>query len=1122
MKRRVAIFITAIFMALGMALLFTACGDTVEKSDYSVTVLTPDEEPVSGATVSWMNGSSVAGSAKTGSDGKASAELPLGTYGIELADYGDGYEYDAISVGSSMRNITLTLSVKRVVYLVTVTDKDGAAAEGVTVSWSDDSAVAGTAKTNASGKAECELDYGSYSVTLSDLPEGNLYDGAQTVGGSNPTLSFTLHGGASVQYKVTVQSEGGLLFADQTVQIFSGETRVASGSTDENGVFTFTAKPDDYTVRTARLQEGYSFEPVTLTEDTHEVVLKLHSEIITDTPASDLVYLMGDIFHNYTFTTPYALNGEIWSKTVAEILQEKEVLILNNWGTNCTYCVKEMPMMEEIYQKYQDQIEIVAVSNYMGGDSNSAIVNYHAQNGYTFPMMRDVNGFATKFGITGWPTTIVIDRYGAVARIEVGAITSTDAWEYLVNKYIGDDYVQTFIPGTNVSEPDDDYNKPDVELPEDHYENIANKLNDTSTFPKGASITWFGEEEWEYAWPFLIGPVEGVSQDGEDVLYATNSGKAGTMAIIYATVNVEAGKALTFDYYADTEAADFFYVVWDGRIILKLSGNSKGWQTCYLFSEITSGEHALSITYVKDSSGDVGKDNVYLRNVRFVDVSEITESTDMLRSAAYGEIAEGATVFPHYADVYLADDGYYHVNLAGLENSHLAGNDNSPLLLANLLNVTNFVNDYSLAQLLLAQDESGEYFYSCTFEVNGVKRDYRDDLVKYMTAAVSSEIEDCVPVDAYLHDLLVGFAKSVSTTTSSTHDNEWLELCYFYSHYGDGDPVGNPIMGLMEKTAIIVDEGTYTADLTRNMYPYPSLIYTFTPKASAVYKFESLIPAKDAAMQAAQIWLYDDKTIDGGLAYCGSDHITLDGVNEHNFELFYYMQAGHKYYFRVSFQMAGSGILDFKVTNVGQSVTEFTTCSADSYNMVLDEEGNITDQIVLSGAIDYVLGDDGYYRAVNPDGTTGDYIYMDVTRVSSGALLGGLPLDKLVDKYVRDPATFEDLEYKYFDFRYGIAYFREVDANGDEIVNYDPEYDLTQSGDKYKDYTDIMKAYIDAAPTEGEYAGLIKVDQDLVDIISLYFEVRVNAIWDDVMEEALENEWLRLCWYNRTHNEANP
>lgn len=1124
MKRRVSILITAILMVLGLSLLFTACDDNAAaKSDYSVTVLSPDDEPVSGATVSWMNGSSVAGSAQTDESGKATATLPVGTYGIELSGYGDGYEYTSVSVGSSMRNITLTLSVKRVVYSVTVTDKDGAAAEGISVSWSDDDVVAGTAKTNASGKAECELDYGSYSVTLSDLPEGNLYDGAKTADGKNPALSFTLRGGASVKYSVTVRSEGGLLFADQAVQIFSGETRVASGSTDEKGVFAFTAEPGDYTVRTTKLQEGYSYEPATLTSELRETVLELHSEIIMDSPAEGMKYVMGDIIHNYSFTTPYELGDAVWSSTVSEILQSKEMLIISNWGTNCSWCVKEMPMMEEVYQKYGDKIEIVAVSNYVPMDTDAVIINYYAQNGYTFPMMRDANGFAYKFGLTGWPTTVVIDRYGAVARIEAGAITSTEAWERLILKYIGDDYVQTFIPGTDKSDSiNNDVAKPDLEIPEGHYENVANKLNDTSTFPKGAEVVWFGEEEYEYAWPFLLDTVDGVSQDGEEVLYATNSGKPNTMAIIYATVNVEAGKVFTFDYFADTETADYFYAIWDGRIVLKLSGNSQGWQTCHLFSDITGGEHRLSITYVKDSSGNVGRDSVYLRNVRFVDVSELSDSTDMLRAAAYGTPENDSTSFPYYADVFMGSDGYYHVNLAGLQNHELAGNDQSPLLLANVLNVTNWVNNYSLAQLVMAQYENtGEYVYSCTFEVNGVTRDYRNDLVNYMNAATASDVDDCIPIDAFLHDLLVGFTKNVSG--SESHENEWLELCYFYSHYGSGDPVGNPIIGVTEKTAIVVEEGTHTADLTRNMYPFPSIVYTFTPKENAVYKVESLIPAKDAGLQAAQIWIYDEETIEGEpLVYCGDTHITLDGVNEHNFEAYYYMQAGHKYYFRLAFQMAGSGKYDFKITNVGQSATEFITCSNDIYEMVLDEEGNFTNEIVLSGAIDYVLGEDGYFRAVNPDGTTGDYIYMDVIRVSSSAL-GNTPLNKKIDKFVLDPKDFKELDYKVFDFRYCIAYYNEKGEDGSEIINYNPKLDLSLlDSDKYKDYTEIMRAYIEAAPTEGEYKGLIKVNQELVDIISLFFEVRLNSVWDDTMEAALENEWLRLCWYNRTHNEANP
>ncbi len=1120
MKRRVSIIIMAILMALGLTALFTACeDDAVEKGDYSVTVLSPEEEPVSGVTVSWTNGTIDLGKATTDEDGKATTSLPLGSYTVVLENYGEAYEYTSVSVGSTMRNVEIQLSVKRVNYTVTVTDKDGAPAEGVSVSWSDDEGTAGSAKTDANGAAACELDYGEYSVTLSDLPEENLYDGAKTVSGSNPSVTFALHGGSAVKYTVTVRSEGGLLFTNQIVNVYSGSTRIASGNTDDDGVYTFSAAPDTYTVNTARLLDGYTFEAITLTAESRNGELILRSAVI-DIPSDDITYVMGDIIHNYSFTTPYQIDGAVWSSTVAEILKTKEALIINNWGTNCSWCVTEMPAMQEVYEKYGDKIEIVAVSNYVPYDTDAAIINHYASTGYTFPMMRDTNGLAAKFSVSAWPTTIVIDRYGAVARIEVGAVTSVEAWERMITKYIGDDYVQTFVPGTQVSDSiNNEIAKPDIELPADHYDKIAETLHDTSTFPKGSSVTWRGETEYEYAWPFIIGTVENVSPDAE-VVYSSNAGKPNTMAIMYAAVNIEAGKVFTFDYYAETENSDVFYMLWDGRIVLTISGNSNGWQTCHLYSEITDGEHTLAITYMKDSSGNVGKDTVYLRNVRFVDISTVTDSTDMLRSAVYGTPEEGSSRFPYYADVALASVGYYHVDLAKLQNPQLAGNDESPLLLANLLNVTPWSNNYSIAQLVLGIDErTNDYMYSCEFTINGITRDYRNDLIGYMSAATWSDVPDYAPVDAYLHDLLVAFMKNVSG--SQSHANEWLEVCCFYSHYGDGKPVGNPIMGLMKGTAIPVGEGTYTADLTRNMQPFPCMIYSFTPTESAIYKLESLIPENLSAQYAAQMWLYDDATdADHPLAY-GGEHISFDGLNEHNFEVYRYLQAGHKYYIELAFDMQESGTYDFKITKIGQSFTKLVKCSADTYNMVLDEEGNFTGAIVLAGAIKYKKDDDGYYRALNRDGTMGDYIYLDVVGVSTGAV-GGVPLNRLVDKFVSDPKDYSALDYKMFDFRYTTVYYDHTDENGNEIVDYDPKVDITQYDARYKDYTDILKGYFEDAPTDGEYKGLIKVDQQLVDILSLYVELRLNAIWDGQVEQALENEWLRFCWYNRTYSETNP
>ncbi|MDE6411710.1 MAG: redoxin domain-containing protein [Clostridia bacterium] len=1210
MKRRILTLVSIIALVLGLSALLMACdgddGTEGEKVDYSVTVLSPAETPISGVTVSWVTSQNeTAGTATTGADGKATASLPAGTYTIGLS--GDAlaeYDYDAISVTSKMRNPEIVLSAKRVTYSVTVKDKDGAAAQGVTVTWTKGN-TAKTATTNASGKAECELEYGNYTVTLSKLPFGNSYDGGRNVSGAYPSTTFNLRelSGDVVTYSVTVKSAGGLLFKNYNVNVLRGGELWNSGTTNDEGVFEMTSEAGDYTIDLPKVPNGYTYTPLALSADVTSAELVLTSALIGASQASASTrYVIGDIFHDYTFTTSYKMNGAIWSKSVSEILQNKDALIINNWGTGCGNCLTEMPDMQEVYEEYKDKIEIVAVDNYPssreGIDSVATIEAFVNQYGYTFPMMRDVNGFTAKFGISGWPTTIVIDRYGAIARIEVGAITSTDAWIRLIKKYIGNEYVQTFEPGKPNESINFELAKPDikfasVEEENAHHSALGNALLNGNTLPEGNAITWYGEkeyadrrkdevdkdgnkiyEEYEYAWPFLFAKFSdleaetnpnyssddyvifasnGTSPATSDGKYGEREGKANSMSILYADVTVKAGQALTFEYFADTEAnGDILYIFWDGRMLREISGSSDGWKTCYLYSEITAGKHTISITYYKDSAKNVGKDNVFISNLRFVDVNEFKsggeledESTDMLRGAGFGEIANGK--HSYYVDTTLTDR-YYHVNVSALEGEEselglaegLAGNDKSPLLLANLMNVTPWNNYYSISELIYAQDENtGKYVYSCIFSIDGKKKDYRGDIIRYLSAAAASEVKFCVPVDAFLQKMLVAFMKEVKKTARIAaglsvtneadywHENEWLEICFYYSHYGVGTPIGNPIVGLMEETAIEVEADTaekYEADLTRMKAPFPAMIYTFTPEESAVYKFESFIPDEDAEDYGAQIWLYDDNTsADRPLVYDGESRVRLNAENEQNFELYYYLTAGHKYYFELAFLMQMMGTYEFNITKIGQSYTELVPASLDLYTMVVDENGDwTTGEYILAGAVEYVKDEDGYFHAINHDGTIGDFIYLDVLRANTSAL-GNIPLNRLVDYYVTDPESREDLDYKMFDFRYHVQYHVTTDDDG-EMVAYDPERDshVSPYGKKYKDYTSTLQAYIDAAPTTGDYAGLIKVDQKIVDILTLFFELRLNPIFDGKIETALENEWLRFCWYNRTHNANNP
>ena len=50
---------------------------------------------------------------------------------------------------------------------------------------------------------------------------------------------------------------------------------------------------------------------------------------------------------------------------------------------------------------------------------------------------------------------------------------------------------------------------------------------------------------------------------------------------------------------------------------------------------------------------------------------------------------------------------------------------------------------------------------------------------------------------------------------------------------------------------------------------------------------------------------------------------------------------------------------------------------------------------------------------------------------------------------------------------------------------------------------------------------MIKVDQEVVDVLMLYIEMRVNMVLNGATDSLLENEWLRFCWYTRIYDANN-
>ncbi|MCM1306015.1 MAG: redoxin domain-containing protein [Bacteroides sp.] len=1137
MKKKFLVSLLLIVMiVIATSTVLVACNkDEGEKLDYTVTVV-KDDMPVEGVTVKWCAGSKVKGKAVTGADGVATAQIASGTYTVLLEGYDEGLTFPEATAKPDFRKFTMRLSVAQIASTVTVINNDHNPAAGVVVNYLDsNNAIKGTATTDANGKATCNLNYGTYKITLNELPDYNVWNGTATIDSAHPDATINLVYGNTVTYNVTVKSEGGLLFKNEAVLVFDDDGNLkTSGYSDDKGVFRARLEVGNYTVEPVTLQDGYDFVPAVLSSSVTQTELILTSSPIDASLAGlGTRYVIGDIIHDYKFTTSYYDDDGVtvyFDKTISEIFAEgKKMIIINNWGLECSYCVKEMPAIQSAYEKYEKDIEIVALSNFSGiGDTEEKIFNFANNYNYTFPMMRDANGLATKFGLgqeplAGWPVTIIIDRYGAVARIESGAILEAENWGHMIDKYIDDDYVQDFEPGTHKSESiTTELAKPDVKAPEGHYQAVAETIN--AQFNEGTTVTYspYTGTNSDYAWPFLLGVVDGVSENGEKVLYSTNYHRASSFAVICATVTAPAGKVFTFDYYCESESTDVFTVGWDGKVAAEISGKSNGWKTCYAYVDLADGTHDVSMSYVKDDSSNVGKDTIYIKNVRFTEVQDIVGPADMMRSAAYGTPAQNATRFPYYAGVEMGSDGYYHVKLDTLENNGYAGVDNSPLLLISMMDLTSWNVIYSINDLVYGLDpNTGDYAIDCEFEVNGVTKDWRKTLGTYLQTASSSDIEGFLPVDKELYDLIVAFMKQVNKTNGATyHEDEWLEACYFYSHYGDdGNFVGNPIIGITEKTSLELQLGAVTkANLNRMTIPYPFAIYNFTAPENGLYKIESLL-ANDS-QNGAQAWLYDDThDIDHAYTEDGDTRFIRDGVNEKNFTIYRYMHAGEKYYIQVAFLLQVMGDLDFKITRVsGDTATVLTPACDNLFTFNVDENGNRVGDLYLMNAIEYGIGEDGYYRVKNSNGVLGDFVYLDVkydTMVTSKSIT------TLLDQKLRDPNNNnKELDYGVFDFRYMVNYITTLNSEGNPVItSYDPKAVLTSFGADYKDYTQILKDYIADPEHQGPEDGLIKVNEQIVKILTLFIEVRVNAMIDGEGELALENEWLRMCWYYKTYDE---
>lgn len=252
-----------------------------------------------------------------------------------------------------------------------------------------------------------------------------------------------------IEYTITVITEGGMPLSGITVYVHSGDGYnlvAVTGHTDSKGVVRVTLpQSNDYSFYVEGAPNGYKVKSGETKEERYplsqpETTLTL-SSAPTDTPKN--IYHLGDVMHNFTLTDVY---GNAY--TLSELLKEKDMVMLNFWFKSCIYCAYEFPHINTAYGKYKNDVEILALNDY---DSVNTIKGYPTYLGTSldFPLVSTRAIPRSMFPGSGYPTTVIIDRYGVVCAIIIGAITYESFWSNLFDHFTADDYQQRLIINVN-------------------------------------------------------------------------------------------------------------------------------------------------------------------------------------------------------------------------------------------------------------------------------------------------------------------------------------------------------------------------------------------------------------------------------------------------------------------------------------------------------------------------------------------------------------------------------------------------------------------------------------------------------------------------------------------------
>ncbi|KYG96648.1 TlpA disulfide reductase family protein [Paenibacillus jamilae] len=165
-----------------------------------------------------------------------------------------------------------------------------------------------------------------------------------------------------------------------------------------------------------------SMENAPLKEEYGRERLKAEKEVEDET--ADAVEVMKKIKPGQRLPSMIlkGLNG----KTYDVGATRNKALVISFWASWCDPCRLEAPMLNELYSKYKDDVDVYGI-NVTRYDRLEDVQKFSRSLDLKFPILLDEQGaLFERFGGVAFPTHVMVDHHGQVREIIIGMLSEQE------------------------------------------------------------------------------------------------------------------------------------------------------------------------------------------------------------------------------------------------------------------------------------------------------------------------------------------------------------------------------------------------------------------------------------------------------------------------------------------------------------------------------------------------------------------------------------------------------------------------------------------------------------------------------------------------------------------------